>query len=126
MSQERSLFCQVNKAKDPANMTDLEKKHTPVITVPAEIRAGETVEVTVEVGKLLAHPNEPGHFIEWIDLYANWVFLARLDLSAVTTQPVMKIPVTIPHGIDTLTIRAFERCNLHGVWEGTVDVKVVS
>jgi len=125
MSQETSLFCQVNRAKDPANMTDLEKKHTPVISVPAEIRAGETVDVTVEVGKLLAHPNEPGHFIEWIDLYADRVFLARLDLSAVTTRPTLKIPVTIPHGIDQLTLRAFERCNLHGVWENTVDIKVV-
>lgn len=124
MSQERSLFCQVNKAKDANNMTDLEKKHTPVISVPGTIKPGETVEVTVEVGKLLAHPNEPGHFVEWIDLYANWVFLARIDLSAVTTQPTLKVPVTIPHGIENLTLRSFERCNLHGVWEGTVEVKV--
>jgi len=52
------------------------------------------------------------------------VFLARLSLSAATTQPTLKIPVTLPHGIKTLTLRAFERCNLHGVWEGTREVSI--
>ncbi len=124
MSQETSLFCQVNHPKDMNAMTDLEKKHTPVITVPDVIKAGESFEVSVEVGKLLAHPNEPGHFIEWIDLYANYVFLARLDLTAVTTRPVLKAQVTLPHGMEKVTLRAFERCNLHGAWEGTREVSV--
>jgi len=125
MDQETSLFCQVNTPKDLASPTELEKKHLPVISVPANLKAGETFEVTVEVGKLLAHPNEPSHFIEWIDLYANWVFLARISLSAATTQPTLKIPVTMPHGIKQLTLRAFERCNMHGVWEGTKEISIV-
>lgn len=124
MNQETSLFCQVNTPKDPASPTDLEKMHLPVISVPANLKAGETFEVTVEVGKLLAHPNEPSHFIEWIDLYANYVFLDRISLSAATTQPTLKIPVTLPHDIKNLTLRAFERCNMHGVWEGTQDISI--
>jgi hypothetical protein len=28
---ERGIFCGNNRPKDPSNMTDLEKKHTPVI-----------------------------------------------------------------------------------------------
>jgi len=123
MSQETSLFCQVNRPKDMSNMTDLEKKHLPVISVPDTIKADEPFEVTVEVGKLLAHPNENGHFIEFIDLYADDVFLARLDLTAVTTQPTMKVPVVLPHTVKT-TLRAFERCNLHGSWEGTKEITV--
>jgi superoxide reductase len=124
MSQETSLFCQVNTPKDANNLTDLEKKHTPVISVPAILKPGEPFEVTVEVGKLQAHPNEPAHFIEWIDLYANYVFLARISLSAATTQPTLKVPVTLPHGIKNLTLRAFERCNMHGVWEGTTEIAI--
>jgi len=124
MSQETSLFCQVNRPKDMNNLTDLEKKHTPVISVPAAIRVDEPFEVTVEVGKLLAHPNEPGHFIEFIDLYAGDVFLARLDLTAAMTKPVLKLQVMLPHGMEKVTLRAFERCNLHGAWEGTRDVSV--
>lgn len=122
MSEETSLFCQVNRPKNMNEMTDLEKKHLPVITVPDAIKADEPFEVTVEVGKLLKHPNENGHFIEFIDLYAEDVFLARLDLTAVTTQPSMKIPVVLPHGMEKVTLRAFERCNLHGTWEGIKEI----
>lgn len=124
MSQETSLFCQVNHPKDHANLTDLEKKHTPVITLPVSIKAGESVEVTVELGKLLAHPNEPGHFFEWIDLYLNYVFLTRLSLTAAMTAPTLKAQVLFPHGMEKVTVRAFARCNLHGVWEAIKEVKV--
>lgn len=124
MSQETSLFCQVNKAKDMNNLTDLEKKHHPVISVPAQIKGGEPFEVTVEVGKLLAHPNENSHFTQFIDLYADYVFLARVDLTPVTTQPVMKLQVVFPHPGMKTTLRAFARCNLHGVWEGTKEVVI--
>ncbi len=124
MSLETSFFCQVNHPKDPASLTDLEKKHTPVISAPEQLKAGEATTVTVEIGKLLAHPNEPGHFIEWIDLYANYVFLARLSLTAVTTRPTLKAEVAIPHGLPKVTLRAFARCNVHGVWEAVKEVSV--
>jgi desulfoferrodoxin (superoxide reductase-like protein) len=84
MTDEKTdLFAQVNRPKDPANMADLEKKHLPVLTAPEKVKAGECFDVTVEVGKLLAHPNEPGHHIEFVDLYEDKVFLCRADLSAV-------------------------------------------
>ena len=124
MTQEGSLFCQVNSPKNLEEMSDLEKKHCPVISVPAEITADKPFEVCVEVGKLLAHPNENGHFIQFIDLYAEYVFLARIDFTAVTTQPVLKIPVTLGHAGLKTTLRAFARCNLHGVWQGTKEVTV--
>lgn len=124
MNQETSLFCQVNRPKDMNNMTDLEKKHLPVITVPDTIKADEPFEVTVEVGKLLAHPNENGHFIEFIDLYAEDVYLARIDLTAVTTVPTVKIPLVLGHSGLKTTLRAFERCNLHGTWEGTKEITI--
>lgn len=124
MSPETSLFCQVNHPKDMNNMTDLEKKHHPVISCPDQVKPNEPFEVTVEIGKLLAHPNEPGHFIEWIELYANYVFLTRLDLTAMTTKPTLKAQVTLPHELKNVTLRAFERCNLHGVWEASKEISV--
>ena len=38
---EEDLFCGVNVVKDIDNMTDLEKKHFPVITAPKSVREGE-------------------------------------------------------------------------------------
>jgi superoxide reductase len=110
-----ALFCGVNTPKDPANLSDLEKKHTPVITAPDVVRAGECFEVTAEVGKLLAHPNEPGHAIEFIELYAGHTYIAHLDLTAVRTCPILKISVALEKELGPL--RVFERCNLHGIWE---------
>lgn len=113
---ENDLFCGVNTIKDSENMTDLEKKHLPVITAPISIKKGECFEVTVEVGKLMTHPNEPGHYIDFIELYADDTYLARLDLTARMTGPVMKVPVALNHIHDS--IRAFAHCNIHGTWEG--------
>ena len=114
MAEQADFFAQINEPKDPANMTDLEKKHLPVITAPDKVKAGECFEVTVEVGKLLAHPNENAHFIEFIELYAGHAYLARMDFTARMTCPIMKLCLSLDKDLGPL--RAFERCNLHGVW----------
>ena len=119
---EEDLFCGVNVVKDIDNMTDLEKKHFPVITAPKSVREGECFEVMVEVGKLIEHPNEPGHHIEFIELYADRTYLARMDLTARRTCPIMKICISLDHMHGKL--RAFERCNLHGIWEADTEIEV--
>jgi superoxide reductase len=116
------IFCGVNTVSEVDDATDLEKKHLPIITAPRKVKKGEHFEVTVEVGKLMQHPNEPGHFIQFIELYAGQTYLARMDFTAKTTCPVMKTCVSLDHGHNTL--RAFERCNLHGVWENEVEIEV--
>jgi superoxide reductase len=44
---EEDLFCGVNMVKDPENMTDLEKKHLPVITATKRVKKGEKFVVKV-------------------------------------------------------------------------------
>jgi superoxide reductase len=116
------IFCSINAVKDIEQASDLEKKHLPVICAPKSVKKGECFEVTVEVGKLLQHPNEPGHFIQFIELYADDTYLARMDFTAKTTCPVMKTCISLDHSYGKL--RAYERCNLHGTWENELDIKV--
>jgi superoxide reductase len=116
------MLCGVNAVTNVKTATDLEKKHLPIITAPKKVRKGERFEVTVEVGKLVPHPNEPGHFIEFIELYAGDTYLARMDFTPKTTWPIMKVCVCLEHEHGKL--RAFERCNLHGTWEDDVDIEV--
>ena len=120
---EHDLFCGVNTPKDIDNMTDLEKKHLSVITAPKSVRKDERFEVMIEVGKHMAHPNEPGHFIDFIELYADDTYLARLDLTAKMTQPIMRVWVCLSHIHDSL--RAFAHCNIHGTWEGRAKIEVL-
>ena len=119
---QSDLFCGVNKPADMNNMTDLEKKHCPVITAPESVNKGDCFEVVVEVGKYLTHPNEPGHFIEFIELYADDTYLARMDFTARTSCPVMKVCLSLDHIHEKL--RAFAHCNLHGTWQGDARINV--
>jgi len=117
------IFCGVNAVSDMEMASGLERKHLPIITAPKKVQRQELFEVTVEVGKLLQHPNEPGHFIQFIELYAGDTYLARMDFTAKTTCPVMRVCVTLEH--DHGELRAFARCNLHGTWQYETDIQVV-
>ena len=122
MAEQQDLFKGVNHPGDVENLTDLQRKHLPVITAPDQARPGECFEVVLEVGKLLAHPNENAHFIEFVELYAGDVYLARQDFTARTTCPVMKVCVALDTELGPL--RAFARCNLHGVWEAVKPISI--
>ncbi len=45
------------------------EKHVPVIDCPDGVGAGEKVDITVTVGKEIAHPNTTEHHIRWIRVY---------------------------------------------------------
>lgn len=113
---EQDLFCGINHAKsaNPEEMSDLEKKHTPVIEVSGAPQEGEPFEVTVKVGEYLKHPNEHSHFIQWIELYSGDTFLGRVDFASERTEPKAVFTVTLDH---FHPLRALEHCNLHGTWE---------
>ncbi len=126
MAELPEVLTRVNTPADPEDPTDLEKKHVPVIEAPDRIKAGEPVEVTVHVGKLLAHPNEPGHHIELIELYKGHVLLAHAYLAGAMAEPKVTFRVTLSPQVaaEEGVLRAFERCSLHGVWESTRPVEV--
>ena len=119
-----NLFCGVNipQQSDPESMSDLEKKHVPVISAPDSVKKGECFEVTVEVGKHKAHPSEPGHFINFVELYADHSYLGRQHFVHTMVCPVAKFCIQLEHIHKEL--RAFEWCNLHGTWQGVKEITV--
>jgi len=119
---DSDILCGVKRPKDPKAMTELEQKHIPVISAPAKVKRDEFFDVTVEIGKLKVHPNEPGHFIEWIELYCGDTFLFRIGLSASLSGSRVTVPVKLSHAHGPL--KAWGKCNLHGLWEGVRDIEV--
>ena len=85
--EQGNLLVGVNEAVDPANLSNLEKKHIPSIKAPQTVKNGECFDVTLEVGKTIAHANESSHCIHSIDLHADETFLARTDFTAARTCP---------------------------------------
>lgn len=120
--QSRNLLSGVNEPADPNNLSDLEKKHLPVLEAPENVQQGEAFTVEVEVGQLMNHPNEHNHYIQFIDLYADDTFLGRADFASVKMSPQITFHVALESQADEL--RAYEHCNLHGTWVGRKPIHV--
>lgn len=103
----------INTVADVDSASDFEKKHLPHI---ACVRDGDRVAVTVIVGHLVSHPNQPDHFIQWIEVHAAGTPVARFDASAVAVDPILTCVLNIDAGTE---IAAMENCNLHGAWLAT-------
>ena len=119
---QKSLLVGVNRPADFKNLTDLEKKHLPVLEVPETVTPGECFELAVEVGKLLAHPNEHNHFIQFLDVYADQTYLARVDFTAVSACPTVTLCLSLEAPAEEL--RAYAHCNMHGTWVGSMPIQV--
>ncbi len=120
---DKGLFCGMNTPKDPANMSETEKKHMPVIECPDTVTAGEPFQVKINVGEI-PHVMEEGHFIQWIDVYFKQNFFARVELTPKFTRPEITLTLERHSKHKSSTLRVVERCNLHGQWEATKEIAV--
>lgn len=138
----------INKAADPSNLTELEKKHVPVIEAPEIAVTEQSFKVKVTVGAI-PHVMEDGHYIEWIKLSLNGYSLKEVNLKP-SDVPVAEFEVTFSedmiavkeieqcriHGFNVcgecgtksvLTeLIALANCNVHGLWEGTKLIEIMS
>ena len=96
-------------------------KHTPVITAPDKVNAGQAFEVAIRVGKTL-HPSKFDHMIQSIALYADEVPLATVTLSPIWTVPIVKVTVMLQ---TSATLRALAQPNHSAPWEATHKVEVI-
>ncbi|MGE5279824.1 MAG: desulfoferrodoxin family protein [Deltaproteobacteria bacterium] len=119
---QEDILCGINEPKDRKNLQDLEKKHMPVVNAPAKVKKDEPFEVLITVGAGLAHPNEPAHFIEWVELYCGNTYLGRASYSGGASYPhaVFKVKLSHAHG----PLKVWDKCNLHGLWETTKEITV--
>ena len=126
-------FAQTGKKKLGDTIIPPEKeagkeKHVPMIDAPAHVKAGEPFVVTVEVGKTVPHPNTMEHHISWIQLYAleegsqYVVELASFNFTPTFAAPKVQATIILKKNA---TLYALEHCNLHGIWDNSMDVMVM-
>ena len=89
------------------------EKHSPVISIPKDMKAGMATKVGISVGGG-KHPNTNEHHIQWIELRVNGLFIGRVDFSPVILEPAVEFLFVCPSG--GIEISAVARCNLHGLW----------
>ena len=116
MAEEFSLK-EINRA-DPTNMTDMMRKHTPLVEIAGKVKAGQPFAVSLKVGGIdgVEHPNLLGHWINWVELYAGQRLLGRAEFAPVVSQPEVTLTITLE---EPATLRVRASCNMHGLWEST-------
>jgi superoxide reductase len=115
------------------------EKHVPVIECSDEVKADETVRVTVGLGKEVAHPNTTEHHIRWISLFFHPkdekfpYHIGRYEFNAhgESAKGPNTSSVYTHHEVTTAfktskpgTILALALCNIHGLWQSSKAVRL--
>lgn len=130
----------MTQAKDLLQSADWKtEKHVPVIEAKDTLKKGEALNITVAIGKEIAHPNTSEHHIAWASVYflpkgEKFSYqIARFEFSAhgaSTLGPNTSTVFTAPNVSASFkteksgTIVAVSYCNIHGLWESSKEVTV--
>ena len=96
-------------------------KHTPKITAPDSVKAGEWFDVTIESGVEKRHPSYQDHHVHWIALFKDDVELARAYLNPVHASPKVTFTIRLE---DSCKLRAMEEPNHTAPWESSKGITV--
>lgn len=110
------------------------EKHVPALST---FKEDDTLFVTASVGKEIPHPNTTEHHIRWISLYfqgegEKFIFhLGKFTFDAhgesteganagpAYTEPHVRTAMKISKGGKIIAV---SYCNIHGLWESSVEV----
>lgn len=115
------------------------EKHMPVIESVDNIKKGDSLKVTVTVGKEIAHPNTTEHHIRWIEVFflpdgeKFPLQVGRFDFTShgeSAQGPNTSTVYTHPEVICTVktekggSLMASSYCNIHGLWADSKRIEV--
>lgn len=108
------------------------EKHVPVIHAPETVKKGEYFEVKVLIGEEIPHPNTLDHHIAWIKVYFHPegvkfpVEVGSVNFAAHGEYEVVTdFYGTVRFQTDKSgTLYATSYCNIHGLWENSVELTV--
>jgi len=119
----------------PVNIDKLDKelqkdyfdRHTPHIICKRSAVRGEKFRVKVKLGDKFTHPDEPDHYISYIQLWNRETFLAETHFASGILGKSGNIEVDfyiIPKV--SMNLSAMSCCTKHGLWQSaTIEVKVI-
>ena len=109
----------IKTPKDASNLTELEKKHIPVIKVVkvCGLIPEGCHDVHVKMGEI-QHPMQKEHYIMHVDFYIDNEFISRVILTPEKLNPAAALHIKV----DTGKLAAIELCNLHGAWINEADL----
>jgi superoxide reductase len=115
------------------------EKHAPVIEAPSDVKAGETFEVKLTVGKEIPHPNTTEHHIRYISLYfkpdgekftyqvGHFEFTAHGESVPGPNQGPVYTAFEVSAHMSIQkpgTLLAESYCNIHGLWQSSQSIGI--
>jgi superoxide reductase len=93
-------------------------RHSPFITAPDSVKAGETFTVTVTMGNEYTHPADDDHYISQISLFDGETMLASANLLPSLVSNAKSNVKTSFSVIATkkMKLTAVAYCTKHGLW----------
>ncbi len=109
----------INTPKDKEALSELEKKHIPVITLVKKcgLIPDGCHDAHVKIGEI-QHPMQPEHSIGHIDFYIDNEFISRIMLTPAKMNPAAALHLKAKSG----EFAAIGLCNLHGAWIGKTNL----
>lgn len=103
-------------------------RHSPVIICEKTATKGEKFRIKVRVGSEYSHPDDPDHYISYVQLWNRETLLAETSFPpGMLGNQKSKAEVDF-YIIPTLSMNlsAMSYCTKHGLWQSeSVEVKVV-
>ncbi len=102
-----------------------EEKHLPLIEAPERVKAGESFEVKIRVGKE-PHPSTLEHHIRWIQVFLKPENRPMLHITTFEPGPAVVEPgFTFKMALDRpASIYVLCYCNIHGIWENSLEIEI--
>ena len=109
----------IKTAQDENKLSELEKKHIPVIKVvkTCGLISEGCQDVHVKMGEI-QHPMKAEHYIVHIDFYIDKEFISRVILTPDKLNPAVALHLKAQSG----KLSVIELCNLHGAWIKEIDL----
>ena len=105
-------------------------RHTPVIFCEEHAREGEKLKVKVKLGTEYPHPDDPDHFINYIQLWNRETFLAEAHFApgSLANKPGhLEVDFYIVPGPVSMNLSAMSVCTKHGLWQSeSKEVAIIS
>jgi superoxide reductase len=121
---------------DPVDIGGLDKevqkdfydRHAPRIECNEVVKAGEKLKVKIIIGEQYVHPDDPDHFISFVQLWNRETFIAEAHFTpgALGNMPNhVEIDFYIVPKV-SMNLTALSNCTKHGLWQSeSKEVKVI-
>jgi superoxide reductase len=115
------IFNPVDISKEEKELRkDYFDRHTPVIICDDIATEGEKFKVKVRLGTEYNHPDDPDHFISYVQLWNRETFIAEAHFAPGTlgNKPGhVEVDFYIVPGGVSMNLSAMSTCTKHGLWQ---------